>query len=100
MITSFAAGGLLALTPGLAAMLGANVGTTIIVQLLSFNLTALAPTLILVGVWLFRRNQPSRRREIGRASWRERVCQYVWISVVAVSLKKKTNQKHDKSKNK
>src|SRR3546814_13576271 len=26
---------------------------------------------------------------IGRASSRERVCQYVWISVVAVSLKKK-----------
>src|SRR3546814_13297626 len=26
--------------------------------------------------------------EIGRASWRERVCQYVEISVVAVSLKK------------
>src|SRR3546814_16454271 len=28
--------------------------------------------------------------EIGRASCRERVCQYVLISVVAVSLKKKT----------
>src|SRR3546814_19904158 len=28
-------------------------------------------------------------RQIGRASCRERVCQYVWISVVAVSLKKK-----------
>src|SRR3546814_14577309 len=28
--------------------------------------------------------------EIGRASWRERVCQYVESSVVAVSLKKKT----------
>src|SRR3546814_15306684 len=28
--------------------------------------------------------------EIGRASFRERVCQYVWISVVPVSLKKKT----------
>src|SRR3546814_43252 len=27
--------------------------------------------------------------EIGRASCRERVCQYVWISVVVVSLKKK-----------
>ncbi|SHI26365.1 Na/Pi cotransporter family protein [Pollutimonas bauzanensis] len=66
MITSFAAGGLVALAPGLAAMLGANVGTTIIVQLLSFNLTALAPALILVGVWLFRRNQPSRRRDLGR----------------------------------
>src|SRR3546814_15340363 len=24
------------------------------------------------------------RDQIGRASWRERVCQYVWISVVAV----------------
>ena len=66
MITSFAAGGLVALAPGLAAMLGANVGTTIIVQLLSFNLTALAPALILVGVWLFRRHQPSRRRDLGR----------------------------------
>src|SRR3546814_16032650 len=30
------------------------------------------------------------RDEIGRASCRDRVCQYVWISVVAVSLKKKT----------
>src|SRR3546814_14805216 len=28
--------------------------------------------------------------EIGRASCRERVCQYVYISVVAVSFKKKT----------
>src|SRR3546814_21011510 len=30
--------------------------------------------------------------EIGRASCRERVCQYVSISVVAVSLKKKTQR--------
>ena len=66
MITGFAAGGLVALTPALAAMLGANVGTTIIVQLLSFNLTALAPIFILIGVWLFRRHQPGRRRDLGR----------------------------------
>lgn len=66
MITGFAAGGLVALTPGLAAMLGANVGTTIIVQLLSFNLTALAPVFILIGVWLFRRYQPGRQRDLGR----------------------------------
>src|SRR3546814_10684555 len=31
--------------------------------------------------------------KIGRASCRERVCQYVEISVVAVSLKKKDNRK-------
>lgn len=66
MISSFAAGGMLALGPSLAAMLGANVGTTLIVQLLSFNLTALAPTMILIGVWLFRRSQPSRKRDLGR----------------------------------
>lgn len=66
MITSFAAGGMVSLLPGLAAMLGANVGTTIIVQLLSFNLSAVAPAFILFGVWLFRRHQPSRRRDMGR----------------------------------
>jgi len=66
MINSFAVGGMVALTPGLAAMLGANVGTTLIVQLLSFNLTALAPAFILFGVWSFRRHQPSRRRDLGR----------------------------------
>src|SRR3546814_13050701 len=33
-------------------------------------------------------------RQIGRASWRERVCQYVSNSVVAGSLKKKTKDKH------
>src|SRR3546814_16509443 len=31
----------------------------------------------------------ARHLQIGRASCRERVCQYVYISVVAVSLKKK-----------
>src|SRR3546814_16287800 len=33
--------------------------------------------------------RPFIEREIGRASCRERVCQYVYRSVVAVSLKKK-----------
>src|SRR3546814_19727333 len=36
--------------------------------------------------------------QIGRASGRERVCQYVLISGVAVSLKKKKEKKHDISK--
>src|SRR3546814_3270963 len=36
---------------------------------------------------LLRRVRPGR--QIGRASCRERVCQYVWISVVAVSLNNK-----------
>jgi phosphate:Na+ symporter len=66
MITGFAAGGVVALVPALAAMLGANVGTTLIVQLLSFDLTALAPILILFGVWMFRRYPPGRTRDLGR----------------------------------
>ncbi|CAM4401165.1 Na/Pi cotransporter [Bordetella tumbae] len=66
MITGFAAGGLVGLAPALAAMLGANVGTTLIVQLLSFDLTALAPILILAGVWMFRRYPPGRTRDLGR----------------------------------
>jgi phosphate:Na+ symporter len=66
MIAGFAAGGVVSLVPALAAMLGANVGTTLIVQLLSFDLTALAPIFILVGVWLFRRNPPGLARDLGR----------------------------------
>src|SRR3546814_12541645 len=34
------------------------------------------------------------RPEIGRASCRERVCQYVYISVVAVPLKHKQSKTH------
>src|SRR3546814_15473256 len=33
------------------------------------------------------------RTDMGGASWRERVCQSVWSSVVAVSLKQKENNK-------
>src|SRR3546814_18329775 len=39
----------------------------------------------------------AEHREIGRASCRDRVCQYVSLSVVAVSLKKKKQQEVNKS---
>lgn len=55
MVAGFVGEGLVALVPALAVMLGANVGTTLIVQLLSFNVSAVAPVLVLVGVVLFRR---------------------------------------------
>ena len=66
MIAGFAAGGLVDLVPALAAMLGANVGTTLIVQLLSFDVTSLAPAFFLVGVLMFRRGDASRTRDLGR----------------------------------
>ncbi len=65
MVTGFAAGGLVDLAPGLAVMLGANVGTTLIVQVLSFDVALIAPVLILAGVVLFRRAQAGLR-DFGR----------------------------------
>src|SRR5580698_9043237 len=55
MVTGFAADGLVSLVPALAVMLGANVGTTLIVQVLSFNVAEVAPALILIGVLMFQR---------------------------------------------
>jgi phosphate:Na+ symporter len=67
MVTSFAAGGLVDLTAALAVMLGANVGTTLIVQALSFDVAEIAPALILIGVILFRR-AAAATRDLGRAA--------------------------------
>jgi phosphate:Na+ symporter len=55
VVANFAANGLVGIVPALAVMLGANIGTTLIVQLLSFNVAAIAPVLILLGVMTFRR---------------------------------------------
>jgi phosphate:Na+ symporter len=49
MVTGLAAGGVVDLVPGLAVMLGANVGTTLIVQALSFDVAQIGFLLILVG---------------------------------------------------
>jgi len=65
MVTGFAAGGLVDLVPALAVMLGANVGTTLIVQLLSFDVAEISPALILVGVLMFRRASAGPR-DFGR----------------------------------
>ena len=67
MVTSFAAGGLVDLTAALAVMLGANVGTTLIVQAMSFDVAEIAPALILIGVILFRR-AAAATRDLGRAA--------------------------------
>ncbi|MFG1462848.1 Na/Pi cotransporter family protein [Xanthobacter sp. DSM 24535] len=66
MVSGFAAAGLVDLVPALAVMLGANVGTTLIVQVLSFDGAAFSPALILVGVMMFRRGGVERTRDIGR----------------------------------
>src|SRR5262249_37768621 len=55
MVMAFAAGGLVDLVPAIAVMLGANVGTTLIVQVLSFDVSRVSLLFVLIGVFLVRR---------------------------------------------
>jgi phosphate:Na+ symporter len=64
--SSFAAEGLVGLVPALAIMLGANVGTTLIVQVLSFNIAPVAPFLFICGLVAFRSGPRSRIKDVGR----------------------------------
>jgi phosphate:Na+ symporter len=66
--SSFAAEGLVSLVAALAIMLGANVGTTLIVQVLSFNIAAIAPVLFVIGLVAFRAGPRSRIKDIGRVA--------------------------------
>jgi phosphate:Na+ symporter len=66
MAASFVSEGVMALVPALAVMLGANVGTTLIVQVLSFNISAAAPVLFVVGLVAFRSGGRSRLKDTGR----------------------------------
>jgi phosphate:Na+ symporter len=68
MMTSFAGAGAAELASALAVMLGANVGTTLIVQALSFDVQLLFPLLIIAGVVAFRRGRGTRYQDLGRVS--------------------------------
>jgi phosphate:Na+ symporter len=68
LMTSFAARGLVELVPGLAVMLGANIGTTLIVQALSFDVSALAPVLFLAGLLAFNFGGRTITRDLGRVA--------------------------------
>ena len=68
MAMSFTAAGVIALAPALAVMLGANVGTALIAQVLSLNVSVLAAPLVLIGVLVFRWSQGSGFKNVGRAA--------------------------------
>ena len=68
MSTGFITAGLMTLVPALAVTLGANVGTTLIVQVLTFNVAALAPVFVLAGFIAFKRGGKTRSRDLGRAA--------------------------------
>lgn len=67
MTASFAERGLMATAPALAVMLGADVGTSLVAQALSFDVRWLSPALILIGVVTFMSIATTRWRDTGRA---------------------------------
>ncbi len=68
MVAAFSASGMIALVPALAVMLGANVGTTLIVQVLSFDVSWIAPLLLVAGVTMFKRSGRTRWKDLGRTA--------------------------------
>ena len=66
IITSFAAQGLVTGAAALAIILGADVGTTLVVQLLSFGLSWLSPLLVAGGVFGFLSARRSRHKNLAR----------------------------------
>jgi len=67
MATSFTAAGTLGLAPALAVMLGANVGSTLVVQLLSTDISIVTPIVLLIGFVVFRLRDDSRYESVGCA---------------------------------
>ena len=65
---SFAGRGLIATAPALAIMLGADVGSTLVVQVLSFDLSWFSPVMLLLGVLMFLAGRSAIWRHLGRVA--------------------------------
>ncbi len=66
LTSSFSSQGIITTGPALAVLLGADVGTTLVAQILTFDLSALSPFLIAIGVAMFTYSDAGRTRDIGR----------------------------------
>ncbi|MBA1203942.1 Na/Pi cotransporter family protein [Pseudomonas capeferrum] len=66
LVTSFVGQGLMAMTPALAIMLGADVGTALMARVLTFDLSWLSPLLLFLGVIFFLSRKQTRAGQLGR----------------------------------
>ena len=66
IVSSFVGQGLVGLTPALAVMLGADIGTSVMAVLFSLDLSWLSPLFILVGVFLFVTRPDTTAGRVGR----------------------------------
>jgi phosphate:Na+ symporter len=68
LAASFAGRGLIAAVPALAILLGADVGSALVAQVLSFDLSVFSSLLLTGGVLAFLTSKVSRRRNLARAA--------------------------------
>lgn len=66
LASGFAASGVLGFIPGMALLLGADLGSALVVQILSFDLSWLMPILLLLGGLLFLKGRTGLVKQIGR----------------------------------
>jgi phosphate:Na+ symporter len=66
LAAGFATSGILTVATGIAALLGADLGSALVVKILSFDLSALIPLLLLVGATMFLKFEARTVRQTGR----------------------------------
>jgi len=66
LAAGFAASGIVSVSTGLAALLGADLGSALVVRLLALDLGELVPVMILVGSALFLKVEARRAKQYGR----------------------------------
>ena len=67
LITGFVSAGSLSFQLGLPAMLGADLGSALVIQFLSLDISWLAPTLLILGGPMFLKSQSPTLKQVGRA---------------------------------
>lgn len=78
IVAAFAGQGMIGAAAGLAVILGADIGTTLVVQLFSFDLSILAPIFMIIGFFFFKSKKSGRMKNIGRI--------FIGLSLMLVAL--------------
>ena len=66
LAAGFVSGGMLTVGAGLAALLGADLGSALVVRVLALDLSALVPVFLLAGTLLFLKSERRQLRQFGR----------------------------------
>ncbi len=79
LAAGFATAGVMAVSTGIAALLGADLGSALVVKILTFDLSLLVPVLLIAGVSLFLKSGERAVRQLGRI--------LVGIALILMSLR-------------